>query len=262
MQCKLSTSLISAPAHHSYAEKPMQVIFSGQIPKDFNFPESTEDAFEIDVTSSRIALSDGASESFDSKTWAKLLVRSFVQNPEVNIDWLAEAVGNYNERHDPASLSWSKQAAFERGSYATLIGIECFRNHCSIDIIGIGDSLAVLLSGNDFLDSFPYKTANEFKQRPTLFCTNTHNNNFVDESDFYSLHSKTWSVGSIPSVFLLCMTDALAEWALMMAEVGKPQWRELMAIRQESELQVLVESEREKKLMRTDDVTLITVSFG
>ena len=57
------------------------------------------------------------------------------------------------------------------------------------------------------------------------------------------------------------MTDALAEWALMMAEEGKPQWEKLMAIRQESELQLLVESEREKKLMRTDDVTLITVTF-
>ena len=57
------------------------------------------------------------------------------------------------------------------------------------------------------------------------------------------------------------MTDALAEWALMMAEEGKPQCEKLMAIRQESELQLLVESEREKKLMRTDDVTLITVTF-
>ena len=261
MQCKLSTSLISAPAHPSYVEAHMRVIFSGQVPKDFNFPESTEDAFEIDETSSRIALSDGASESFDSKTWAKLLVKSFVQNPEVNIDWLTETVSSYEEKHDPATLSWSKQAAFERGSFATLIGIECFPNHSSIDIIGIGDSLAVLLSSNDFLDSFPYKTANEFKQRPTLFCTNFQNNNFVGDSDFYSTRCKTWSIDSIPSVFLLCMTDALAEWALMMAEEGKPQWEKLMAIRQESELQLLVESEREKKLMRTDDVTLITVTF-
>lgn len=239
----------------------MRVIFSGQVPKDFRFPESIEDSFQVDEGTSRIALSDGASESFDSKTWAYLLVKSFVKNPSVNIDWLAETVGNYKAKHDPASLSWSKQAAFERGSYATLIGVEFFKSHCCIDIIGIGDSLAVLLSGHDFVDSFPYQTANEFKQRPTLLCTNAQENDFVGDSDFYSTHSKTWSIGSVPSVILLCMTDALAEWSLMMAEEGKPPWEGLLAIKRESELQMLVESERQKRLMRTDDVTLITVAF-
>lgn len=239
----------------------MQVLFSGQVPKDFNFPESNEDAFEIDEGGSRIALSDGASESFDSKTWAQLLVKSFVVNPALNSDWLSLAVDNYLSNYVIGSLSWSKQAAFERGSFATLVGVEWFKNHSSIDVISVGDSLAVLISGSEFVESFPYKSAEEFRQRPTLLCTNKGNNHFVGESDFYSVHCKTWDIKNTPTPNLLCMTDALAEWALRLAAEGTPPWIELLSIRNDAELQALVESEREKKLMRIDDVTLISISF-
>jgi len=239
----------------------MRILFAGQVPKDLNYPDSNEDAFEIDEGSGRIALSDGASESFDSKTWAQLLVKSFVANPAINSDWLSLAVDSYLSNYEIGSLSWSKQAAFERGSFATLVGVECFKIHSSIYVISVGDSLAVLISGTDFVESFPYKSAEEFRQRPTLLGTNKKNNHFVGESDFYSVHSKTWSVSSTQTPKLLCMTDALAEWALMLAAEGASPWVELLSIKNDAELRVLVESEREKKLMRVDDVTLISISF-
>ena len=239
----------------------MQIVFSGQIPKDTYFPDAIEDAYCIDQSTGRMALSDGASESFDSKTWAQLLVKLFILNPHIDADWLSLAVSSYHAEQDFASLSWSKQAAFERGSYATLVGVQCCEDDKSIQVISVGDSVVVLLAGSEFLDSFPYKSAEEFRQRPTLFSTSSERNDFVGEGDFHFKHSMKWGVDSTRSTSLLCMTDALAEWALSMAEVGVPQWEILLNIRDISQLGQLVESERGKKLLRLDDVTLINVTL-
>jgi plasmid maintenance system antidote protein VapI len=57
------------------------------------------------------------------------------------------------------------------------------------------------------------------------------------------------------------MTDALGEWALKMASQGDPQWQVLLAIQSETDLHNLVSTERERKRMRIDDVTLVCISF-
>jgi hypothetical protein len=90
----------------------MKILFAGQVPKEPSFPDANEGAFEKDPESGKIAVSDGASESFDSKTWARLLACRFVENPQLNERWLADAIADYTARADYASLSWSKQAAF------------------------------------------------------------------------------------------------------------------------------------------------------
>ena len=102
----------------------MKILFAGQVPKDLSFPDTNEDAYEIAPDAGKIAMSDGASESYDSRAWARLLACRFVENSQIDHRWLAEAITEYTTRVDYASLSWSKQAAFERGSFATLLGIE------------------------------------------------------------------------------------------------------------------------------------------
>jgi len=239
----------------------MRVIFSGQVPKDSNYPEATEDAVEIDHDVERLAISDGASESFDSRIWAQLLVGSFVSSPGINPDWLADLIRQYNARHDVATLSWSKQSAFERGSFATLLGIEAFPVHSTVDILSVGDSLAVLLSNSEMIDSFPYKDPAQFQLRPELFSTNMPHNGFISEHDFFCRHHKTWNLGPLESPIVLCMTDALGEWALRQLQEGTPQWETLMSIRNVTQLQSFVSTEREHRRMRVDDVTLVSIAF-
>lgn len=239
----------------------MRVLFCGQVPKDLGYPETNEDAFEISLNADRLAVSDGASESFDSKTWADLLVDKFVKSPEINSDWLSEVVRQYNECYDLKTLSWSKFAAFERGSFATILGVEAFPEHSSFDVLSVGDSLAVLLSDSKMVDSFPYKEAQQFKNRPELFCTNSSHNSFIFEADFFTRHQKTWDLKKLNNPVLLCMTDALGEWALKMAEDDSPQWETLLSIKDISQLQDIVQAERGHRRMRVDDVTLVSISF-
>lgn len=239
----------------------MRVLFSGQVPKDDNYPEAIEDAIEVDLLASRAVLSDGASESFDSKSWAQLLTKAFIRSACQTPDWLEEIIREYNAQYDLSKLSWSKFAAFERGSFATLLGVEESSAQDSIRILNVGDCLAVFLDGVEFIDSFPYNNSLQFQNRPELFCTNPAHNSFLDQLDFYAEHSMTWSVDRAEHPVVLCMTDALGEWAIKMEEEGDPQWENLLSITEITQLEVLVIEEREKRRMRVDDVTLVSLAF-
>lgn len=216
----------------------------------------------LSLHSSRLAISDGASESFDSKTWANLIVDEFVFNPKFNSSWLKKSIEFYINKFDQNTLSWSKQASFERGSFATLIGAEEFENHTAVDILAVGDSLAVLLEDYCAIETFPYTKAAQFTERPELFCTNPALNSFTEEADFFSRHLKTWQYGQLKRPRLLCMTDALGEWALRKLEEGFPQWELLVSIDSVEKLTTLVTRERANKQMRVDDVTLVSIELG
>lgn len=239
----------------------MRILFCGQVPKDPNRPDETEDAFAISIETGRLAVSDGASESFDSRTWAHLLVHAFTLDPRLRPEWLSTVVSEYNAQFDISALSWSKQAAFERGNFATLLGVEAIASNSSVELTSVGDSLAVLLAGGEMIDSFPYIDPQQFQQRPELLCTKTALNDFIMEPDFPSSHQKTWRLSELQHTTLLCMTDALGEWALKNVYEGTPQWEALLSITEIAQLEAIVLREREGKRMRTDDVTLIAVAL-
>ena len=239
----------------------MRVLFVGQVPKDPTFDTANEDRLELDLEFGRIAVSDGASESFDSQIWAELLVKQFVRDPALGRGWLDALVGEYAAKFDVAGMSWSKQSAFERGSFATLLGIEHFSLHGTIDVLSVGDSLAVLLDHDELIDSYPYSSAIEFQQRPELFSTLTQHNSFVEGPTFFTAHHRSWNITALKRPILLCMTDALGEWALNLAQQGSPQWQLLASMNDTELLQSLVLEERAHKRMRIDDVTLVSIAF-
>lgn len=239
----------------------MKVLFSGQIPKEPAFPNDIEDRLEIADDNSRVVISDGASESFDSKTWARILTSNYVKQTELNEDWLNNAITQYESCFDLTSLSWSKQAAFARGSFATLLAIDQSFGADTVKIISVGDSLAVFLDGDQLLESFPYVQADDFQQQPELICTNPLSNTFVSLENFPPKHQKIWFLQGRITPIVLCMTDALGEWALRHWQENDPRWDQLTHIRDVTQLESLVMQERETKNMRVDDTTLVSISF-
>lgn len=239
----------------------MKVIFKGQVPKDLSYPDSMEDAMAFSACNDRIALSDGASESFDSKIWAQLLVQSFIIDTYVSQAWLDELAEQFAANFNLDSLSWSKAAAFERGSFATLLGIEVFQERQEVEIISVGDSLAVLLDGAELVKTFTYQSFDQFQQRPTLFCSNLVDNKFIQEPHFHSLNQTTWNLGKLRAPKILCMTDALGEWALRNAAEDNPKWEFLFGISNDEMLTDFVMHERANRAMKVDDVTLVSIAF-
>lgn len=241
----------------------MKTEFFGSCPKDLANPESNEDQFSLCLDSGRIAMCDGASESYDSKLWAQILTEKYVDDPGVTADWVEAAVLDYESRNTPNSLSWSKQAAYERGSFATLLGIEYVPGCATVEVLAIGDSLAILFDAEEMkmIDTWPFNDPERFKEHPTLLSTLREHNTFVGKSGFWKKQGKHFDLKNIAKPFLLCMTDALGEWALKEELSGSAGLTKLVAISTEEELAALVIKERSAKRMRVDDSTLLIFSF-
>lgn len=85
--------------------------------------EPNEDVYASLPFRHRYALSDGATESFAPRRWAQAVVQGFLDRQAVDRDWIRRASARYAQVFDRDTMSWSAQAAFDRGSFATLIGL-------------------------------------------------------------------------------------------------------------------------------------------
>src|SRR6201988_765885 len=125
-------------------------------------------------------LSDGASVSFDSASWSRILVRRYARKPEFTTKWLNAAIAEFRKLYDRDNLTWVQQAAFDKGSFASLLGVHVVDGGRLIQVLSIGDSLAGLCDGDRIAATFPFAAASEFNRSPQLLCTNPMQNAFLD----------------------------------------------------------------------------------
>ena len=229
----------------------LRVDLAASVAKDPMRQGSNEDAFALGQTC--IALGDGASESYDSQTWARLLTQAYVLDRQVSEQWVADQVRVYLDSVDVASLSWSRQAAFERGSFSTLLGLELAPNGWDVDILSIGDSLAVHVRNGVILKSFPFQHAEEFDVRPQLLSTLPTANAFVGAPNFFTHNSVTWQIEGGDQILLV--TDAVGHWIL----THKEALPDLHGIASIAEFEQLVIAMRGDRSMRLDDSTLLRI---
>lgn len=235
----------------------LSVLFEGTVAKHAESPSDNEDAYRLVPEVGRMVLADGASESFDARSWARLLVDQMA-NEDLSLDAVGECAQSYEALHDPEVLSWSKAAAYQRGSFATLLVVQDLPESSSVRIVSVGDSLAVWLDGDRMLASVPYESSGQFLDRPSLLSTR------MDLNELDGLHCSVheWEYEEQGHRFLLCMTDALGAWLLSHQERGDGSALEcLCSIRESHELVELVENERAAGRMRRDDSTLIIASL-
>ena len=202
------------------------------------------------------AVSDGASVSFDSAAWSRILARRYAQTPCFNEAWIAETIAAYAKLHDRDELPWMQQAAFDRGSFASLLGV-IGRGDGRVGVFAIGDSLAVLCDGDRVVQSFPYESPEQFEVRPQLLSTNPTENAFLGEPEAMSKLSVEWDVGSLDEPGLLCVTDALGCWILSQRDRMPSPVARLRAIAKPRAFARFVEEERGAGRMRRDDTTLL-----
>lgn len=238
-----------------------QILFEGTVAKHVEAPEENEDAYRMALKKGRVVLSDGASESFDARSWANLLVDQLLETDPSN-EVIYACIQAYESLHDPSSMSWSKAAAYERGSYATLVIAQDDPGSQSVTIISMGDSLAVWSNGGSLLDAAPYSRSDQFAEKPTLISTRQELNASVGVNESGAWVRTVWEYGEEGGL-LLCMTDALGAWLLRSHEQGDlSAFERLSRIREQQELIDLVEVERASGVLRRDDSTLIIVAVS
>lgn len=233
----------------------------GSCAKEPDRPEANEDAYAFSADRQRLALSDGASESYDSRLWAGLLAKRFAHDPCFNAEWMERAIAEYHSEHDFASMSWSQQLAFERGCFATLLAVDCDEASRRVTLFGVGDSVTVLIVGNRIVRAWPLDDPEKFRERPTLLSTLRPHNDFTLAPPF-NTHIRTQvDLTAFQEPTLLCMTDALGEWTLRVAGDEPELLADLLAIRSVDQLTALVLAERSANRMRVDDSTLAILRF-
>jgi hypothetical protein len=238
-----------------------RILFEGTVAKHVESPEENEDAYRMALDKGRVVLSDGASESFDARNWANLIVDQFLDT-EPSGEGICSCIQAYGVLHDPSTLSWSKAAAYERGSFATLLIAQDDCDGQTVTITALGDSLAVWSNGDGVLDTAPYSRAEQFIEKPTLLATRNEMNAAVSTENQGLWVRREWSYEQQGTCLLLCMTDALGAWLLQNQEQGNPlAFVKLSKIRELPEFLELVESERASGAMRRDDTTLIIATL-
>jgi hypothetical protein len=231
----------------------LRIVFNGSIPKDDSPDAVNEDQTATDEARQLFAVSDGASESYDSARWARLIADAWLADGAVaSRHVLDRLVREYEVGCDPASLSWSRQAAFDRGSFATLLGVSL--RGSNLRIVAVGDSLAVGLGIDGGPLTFPYTAADEFDRRPLLLSTRSHANTALASRAAARGCVARWQLR--PGSVLLLMTDALGQW-LLRDGASESSCAILMNIRGQEELRDLVISRRDSGMMRRDDTTLL-----
>jgi hypothetical protein len=205
------------------------------------------------------ALSDGASVSFDSASWARILVRRYARNPDFTHAWLAAAIAEFRKLYDRDSLPWMQQASFDRGSFASLLGVRMIDEGRLIQVFSIGDSLAVLCDGDCIKATFPLAKASEFTRSPQLLCTNPVQNAFLDKVEINYDLVADWTFRGLKQPALLCMTDALGHWLLSRRDDDPSPISILRKVRTPSAFVRFVKDERSAGRMKRDDTTLIAL---
>ncbi|MDR1008355.1 MAG: hypothetical protein LBL65_07365 [Campylobacteraceae bacterium] len=246
----------------------MELLFCGSIPKNDCKPCENEDYYNIGASGQnvRIAVSDGATISYDSKNWAKSLADYFVQKGAIsnkNMNRLIKSYySGYSNRFDFKNLTLFQRRGLRFGSYATILGVEYNFNSNLMQLVGVGDSVAILLDNYTFVDSFPYSFAKDFRKNPKLLSAKKKHNYFFSHSKEYGKFYKLWELSSICQPVLLCMTDALGEWAFKSYESGNANvWKELAGIAGVRDFKRFVDKKRADGIMKIDDTTLICMKF-
>ena len=200
-----------------------------------------------------VTLCDGASESYNSSLWAEILCKSLQNQADFSDEWLKERIGEYEREINPQNLGWSRQMAYERGSFATFLSV--FFQHGKCLVNAVGDSVAVVVNGADgsVLESFPYDDPGKFLEHPLLLSTKPELNTQISgdfQSEFVCLDKAT---------HVLLLTDALGHW-LMKRKKEPESVRRLLAIADAAEFAEFVLKERQNDL-RFDDTTMIRISL-
>jgi hypothetical protein len=229
----------------------MKLLHRFTIAKELNEPHLNEDAAFAFMRKGIYALSDGASESYASRRWARTLVARYACVPNISNAWIGEAIAAYDAGFDRETLSWSKQAAFDRGSFATLLGV-IIQIDC-IQVLGIGDSLAVIEKNGNAVLTHPYKTSAEFSARPLLLSTLFRQNKSIDAEQV----TLRWPREQSDNVRIYLMTDALGAWLL---EALEERLSVLRGISNTPDFVAFIESARADGSMRRDDTTLMVIS--
>ncbi|MEJ2899361.1 MULTISPECIES: hypothetical protein [Acinetobacter] len=242
----------------------MKVVFQGTHPKEIGEEKANEDSFAFSNDLTKFILCDGASESYNSQLWAKIICDSFVESDDINDDWLNNAAKKYVLEHDFNNMSWSQLSAYQRGSFSTFASINLDFVNKKIITRLFGDSFIFFFKKNDGKYTY-HQTFDipDFHANPTLISTKIELNSSIDFSKENSNHYLEIPIlSNDESIVAICATDALADWfCRTMTVIDHNKLVNIFLTINERKFNRLVRFSRSRGSLKVDDTTLVILEI-
>jgi len=238
----------------------IRVIFQGTYPKEVNEELANEDAFAISPDHKKLVLCDGASESYNSKLWSQIICESFIENDELNEDWLKSTIKKYVVEHNFESMSWSQLSAYQRGSFSTLTSVTLDSKTNEITVRLFGDSFIFFFGRkNGLYEYIPTFEIPDFDSNPLLLSTKMDLNSEIDFNSSNINHCFNLPLeNSYESIVAICATDALADWfSRAIINIENNRLLQIFLTMNNKKFKRLVDFCRKRGSLKFDDTTLI-----
>jgi hypothetical protein len=235
------------------------------LPKDGCSTSECEDAAAQNMKAQRFAIADGATEGFDSRTWARLLVRCWIKLylPAISAEDfqpLARDLGlRLQKRWKRKTLSWYAEEKATSGSFAAFLGVQFSRqdNQISWTAIALGDCCLVHQRGDSIRVAFPISNPEDFGSHPMLLPSLAS----LQDKAFSKLKLLQGTAEEGDEVILL--SDSIAAWYLRDTQESESERKEFLSLLSKrgcDGLERLVRELQHRGTMRNDDVVVMRIA--
>jgi hypothetical protein len=230
-------------------------------------PMECEDAIAFNRSHLIFAIADGATEAYDSRSWARLLVRSWVRiDPAafamVDFEPLLRELGiRLHRKWARRKLPWYAAEKAQSGSFTAFLGLQLFPHDNDLHwrALAAGDCCLIHRRNGVVDQTFPISSADDFGWNPILLPSLTSK----QKESLRVIRQVEGQTGSGDDFLLL--TDAVAAWFLRQVERGSKE--SILAFDQavqSNETEALGEffgNLRNSREIRNDDIAVLRISI-
>ena len=231
-------------------------VLRATISKDVAIDGSNEDSYclRLNAPVPRVAVFDGASESYAARKWSKLVAEEWGRKHDKDWGWIDRAQTRYERNSNKTGLSWAQEVASDRGSFATVCYVdieEDWLNFCAV-----GDSCLFLIDDKEITFSYPYVSETQFTSAP--LAVSSRPDNLKMNKDNLLMGMDRLRFRALGTKQILLATDAVSCWLLAdNQQIRAGRLAQLLNCKNPFEFQQLVVEERTNKNMHIDDSTVV-----
>jgi hypothetical protein len=169
-------------------------------------------------------------------------------------DFVAPLQAVWAEGQKGKATAWYSERKAQAGAFSSLLGVTIEGDRWRA--LAVGDSCLFVVRAGKVLRAFPLERAEQFSNRPSLL------------SSVARANAGVWSEIAVvegdvlSNDRLLLMTDALAQWFLVEAEMGRRPWAALAKVTTPEQFTAFIDCLRAGGALRNDDVTLVSVEVA
>jgi hypothetical protein len=237
------------------------------LPKAGHQPAECEDAIGLRADLGRVCVADGATEAFDSRTWARLLTKHWARSAGLlSVDemepWWTALGRRLDGRWARRSLPWYAEEKAAGGAFAAFAGIslrESADGGVVWEGVALGDACLVYRNATEIISSLPIAAAEEFGYHPRLVPSA-----MASQAGLSAEVTRLEGHARIGDALLL-LTDAIAAWYLAHFRSAPDliaEFERSLVFGDVEEQRAFIAAERDAKRLRNDDVAAVLLRVG